>query len=300
MSLENRRDIRFDWMRGVGILLMMLGHVPVEGWTYRLIYSFHMPMFFLLSGYFAKSNMFIIGGGNSLITSCSRRMIVPLFTTLCAIVAVQWGTGCEIGHVMGPLWFLLALFWARLGYGLICKLNEKWQLWVGIMVGLLAWIVSLYWIEQRLFIIHGLCAIPFIAIGHYVRQNGLPTWMRWSAIGIWVIAVLFSHLEMRACSFGCWPIDVIGGCGGTVGLLLIAECLVKSERIRDSVGMRGITWCGRYSMAILCMHGVEWKALLLLEEQICSGYWLLLLRIIVTMVLAIIVVYTPGLKRIYR
>lgn len=57
------RDCRFDIMRGIGIILMMLGHIPVEGFAYRVIYSFHMPMFFLLSGYFANNVGIFSGGG---------------------------------------------------------------------------------------------------------------------------------------------------------------------------------------------------------------------------------------------
>ena len=57
------RDIRFDIMRGVGILLMLLGHIPVEGLAYKIIYSFHMPMFFILAGYFTKDIQLNSGGG---------------------------------------------------------------------------------------------------------------------------------------------------------------------------------------------------------------------------------------------
>ena len=56
------RDIRFDIMRGVGIILMMLGHIPVDGFAYRWIYSFHMPMFFILSGLFTKNAALFAGG----------------------------------------------------------------------------------------------------------------------------------------------------------------------------------------------------------------------------------------------
>ena len=62
--MENKRDIRFDWMRGIGILLMIVGHtILVDGFGYRFIYSFHMPLFFLISGYFANGVTISRGGG---------------------------------------------------------------------------------------------------------------------------------------------------------------------------------------------------------------------------------------------
>ena len=63
------RDVRFDIMRGIGILLMMLGHIPIEGVAYKVIYSFHMPMFFILAGYFTKDVLFDFRGGR---TSCGK------------------------------------------------------------------------------------------------------------------------------------------------------------------------------------------------------------------------------------
>ena len=39
-------------MKGVGILLVILGHCMLfENPINRIIYSFHMPLFFILSGY---------------------------------------------------------------------------------------------------------------------------------------------------------------------------------------------------------------------------------------------------------
>ena len=53
MNLQRRNPV-FDIMRGIGILLVVLGHAgfPFSGW----IYLFHMPLFFLLSGWFTNRN----------------------------------------------------------------------------------------------------------------------------------------------------------------------------------------------------------------------------------------------------
>ena len=48
---ENRRSLALDIAKGIGILLVVLGHCP-HVWTpvKQWIYSFHVPLFFLLSG----------------------------------------------------------------------------------------------------------------------------------------------------------------------------------------------------------------------------------------------------------
>ena len=42
-----KRDITIDTMKGIGILLVVFGHTFHES---QAIYSFHMPLFFILSG----------------------------------------------------------------------------------------------------------------------------------------------------------------------------------------------------------------------------------------------------------
>lgn len=46
------REFVYDNIKGIGILLVVLGHVTISPvFLQKLIYAFHMPMFFILSGY---------------------------------------------------------------------------------------------------------------------------------------------------------------------------------------------------------------------------------------------------------
>lgn len=45
----------FDILKGVGIILVILGHLLGNGFGMNIISQFHMPLFFLISGYFFKS-----------------------------------------------------------------------------------------------------------------------------------------------------------------------------------------------------------------------------------------------------
>lgn len=61
-----KRDIFYDIVKGIAIVLVVFGHCIQYGsgehyenarlfmdeWLYKLIYSFHMPLFALISGYF--------------------------------------------------------------------------------------------------------------------------------------------------------------------------------------------------------------------------------------------------------
>jgi len=64
------RDARFDTLKGMLILLVVCGHFfghssqgslsQVMG---NFIYSFHMPLFVFISGYFTSSRKILSGGG---------------------------------------------------------------------------------------------------------------------------------------------------------------------------------------------------------------------------------------------
>lgn len=50
----HQRDYTIDIMKGITILLMIYAHISDTEIINRIIFSFHMPLFFVLGGYFAK------------------------------------------------------------------------------------------------------------------------------------------------------------------------------------------------------------------------------------------------------
>ena len=56
---------RIEWIdvsKGIGIILVLIGHISLNGGLNKFIYSFHMPLFFILSGFtfnLAKKEKFI-------------------------------------------------------------------------------------------------------------------------------------------------------------------------------------------------------------------------------------------------
>lgn len=60
---KEKRDIFFDIAKGIGIILVVIGHCIPDASTgnisdtflksiFRIIYSFHMPLFFFVAGIF--------------------------------------------------------------------------------------------------------------------------------------------------------------------------------------------------------------------------------------------------------
>lgn len=54
-SIKSTRYNWIDWSKSIAIFLVIWGHMPMQPETYTFIYSFHMPLFFLISGYLYNS-----------------------------------------------------------------------------------------------------------------------------------------------------------------------------------------------------------------------------------------------------
>ena len=82
------RLLYIDNLKGFAILLVVLGHCIQfrepdydSNWLFRIIYSFHMPLFFIISGYVSHQNDIQI---ESLVTKRAKQLLLPYFI---------WGLG---------------------------------------------------------------------------------------------------------------------------------------------------------------------------------------------------------------
>lgn len=153
----SKRIEYLDIAKGIGILLVVLGHNDFEVislFVQRLIYSFHMPLFFFLSGYFLNTAIPFF----SFIKKRFHTLLKPFFftifliyftsvsfekmgfnTAITRIVKSLYGSGHYLDWVQ--LWFLPHLFavslYAFLFITLVSRLRNRWITW-GILLGTLA------------------------------------------------------------------------------------------------------------------------------------------------------------------
>lgn len=153
----SKRIEYIDIARGIGILLVVLAHNDfgyISQYGYQVIYSFHMPLFFFLSGYFVKTDISFIEFFKKRFHSLLKPFLFTLFmiyftsvsfekmafgTALRRIGKSLYGTGVYIDWVQ--LWFLPNLFvvslYAFVFIVLVGKLNNRW-LRLGILLVTLA------------------------------------------------------------------------------------------------------------------------------------------------------------------
>lgn len=119
----NQRIEWIDIAKGIGMIFVIAGHTIALDYSYPL-YSFHMPLFFLLSGMFIKTNV----GWQDYYGKCVRQLLWPWFWMLLvsalvclfipdwrgeialkAIVKDLYSTNTNVFQ-NSSLWFLICLF----------------------------------------------------------------------------------------------------------------------------------------------------------------------------------------------
>ena len=143
------RDQTFDYMKGIGIIAMIIGHSIIPLCVGRFIFAWHMPLFFIISGYFYKPvdnrTMFIKNWKGLLIPYLITSFFLvsigymkkqegwdSISSALLSIFIASGSKGNPTSlanYFIGALWFLLALFWCRTFYNLIqnkCKTEMAW------------------------------------------------------------------------------------------------------------------------------------------------------------------------------
>lgn len=74
-----KRENSIDVSRGIAVILMVVGHIWTTGKIHAWIYSFHMPLFFLISGLVGKWETPTINDFKDKIYKFIRRLVVPYF-----------------------------------------------------------------------------------------------------------------------------------------------------------------------------------------------------------------------------
>ena len=191
-SNKKARSLTIDIIKGINILLVVVGHlIPYDGYVFRLIYSFHMPLFFMLSGYcssmqFQKRNQNFFRYLWKKIKSIFIQMI---FLGIC----VRWLIGYPMDvfwtqdmplYILRPDdWFLRTLFYGDillyLFFQIDIRCRGKWfrHMIPLVLICLTPWILSLSRETQNPFVdqlpfhfgILALC-FGFMLIGHLAQE----------------------------------------------------------------------------------------------------------------------------------
>ncbi len=167
-----QRDPYFDNLKGVLICLVCAGHCVnlykdsnIYCWyLFHLIYAFHMPLFFYLSGYFSKNV-------EKTFRLAFETLIIPSIPFELLYFIMHVATGAENTEpFLTPIfayWFCFALFFCRMLLPYLTKLR-------GIVP--ITFILALAagfnpYINEIMTLSRFLCMLPFFLLGYYTTRE---------------------------------------------------------------------------------------------------------------------------------
>lgn len=269
------RNPTIDIMKGIAIIAVIAGHIlPGGSYGHKLIYSFHMPLFFLIAGYLYKPSTIY---KKKLVTDF-RRLIVPylvvatIFTIILtrrsflpgleySVIATIWGEAYHHHSLIwstaphiGTAWFLPALFWCRQVFNLIFTRVMHPNIIITLL-SIISVIVDYYFINLPFALLPGMSAMLFYLIGYRIRFVLLKKsfYILLFVLGFvcWTLHMHYSTIDMCICLYGIYPIDVAGALFATASIYFISQWISFTSlgKILDRIG--------QISLYIFCFHAVE-------------------------------------------
>ena len=142
--LQNNRIDYIDTLKGILIILVVFGHTRINVNIQKWIYSFHMPLFLIISGFFYKQQINIIN------LKKIKRLILPfIFFSFLAIIfpglpllilknqPIEWSKIFYLEERIffnTPIWFLIVLFFIELKVNIINKISKYQNIKISMLI----------------------------------------------------------------------------------------------------------------------------------------------------------------------
>lgn len=278
--MTNNRNPIIDALKGFAILLVIFNHVKLNGLlTGIFIGVFHMPLFFIISGYLYKRRSL-----KDTIIRNSSKILLPYFITCCLIwgiliiergdwswgLSILWGNSKPLlgGSIkqplleyssirVGPLWFLTTYFCSMIYAFFLLKISSKVIRWT-IIVFLFH--LSIVCVKFTGFMLpFGLTTafggVCFLFVGIELKEN--PMMIEKKAylcfgITIWALCVIFGNCVMASHKYQLYVLQIIGGLYGTYICYKLLNQLNPS-----SFTYKVLCYIGENSLSFMCIHSID-------------------------------------------
>ncbi len=273
-----------DIAKGISIICIILGHLGKFTIT-RVVFTFHVPIFFLISGYFIDDKLKIW----DFTKKKAKRLLIPYYITCLVIILLGLYFTFTIGtykgrflywlkaslyaagsphskpfeiNQIGAIWFLWALFWGSIFLRISLAMRKEIRIiFIGALFLVGYYTRNLFWLP--LSIQPGACSVLFMYIGYLIKTykdkiDKIPKPIK--VIGSLVALIItilfiknFKTFFLVECDIGRGVIDIIGCLCSCWIVILISQFIDRHTHILKNTFIN----IGEHSLILLCVHIVE-------------------------------------------
>ncbi len=274
-TLENLQK-RIDWidaLKGFGIFCVTFGHCNPWSPLEKYIYSFHMFLFFFISGFLFT----IKEDRKKMLINCFKKLLLPFiaWNTVSSLndslPKKDFGLFIREFFVLGgkltsnpPIWFLLVLFITELIF-ILLKLHRHTLISVAAMtLSLTLWIIFGHeWVLWKLNLVP--MALSFFLLGYIFKPFVYKIGKKCILIPLGIISIFFALQNIRIVytygKFGNYLYCIIAAFCGT--LLMVG--LFSSAKVFTRLNFL-IEW-GKNSLMIMATQYFVFDAITLLSQH---------------------------------
>lgn len=289
--MNNSRESYIDVVRGLAIILVVLGHLGIPITINSFIYGFHMPLFFLLSGYlytaskwadtpffqFARLKArayllpYVLFGSINLVTNFFMEyMQLPSADLFAATKShLRWLILSNDIYGSTPnceaLWFLPCFFFASLGFYIIKKQSafKRSVLFILLCAMQLFFIWGKFQLPWHLNILP--VCILFMSIGQLFQVQKLlelPAYAFGIAVVLGISGIILNHtdFDLNHMSIGNIPLALCGSVGMGYAILYACHRWFSRSRLLELYG--------RSTLLIMGLHMLLSSVILLVLNRI--------------------------------
>lgn len=255
------RNVYLDFMKGILILLVLLGHVIQYGsgteylteglywdnWIMKGIYSFHMPLFMVISGYLSYGSFKRKGAVNAFEIRL-KKLIKPILAWIPIVIGVNCMFNAQpisfrgvIRTFLTDFWFLWAVLIAT-GYMILFeRIPQKMRIGFYFISFLIAFFSpDILWLNAYKFV------VPYFVVGFVCARNSVSLTpprkiLSFGLLCTWIVLMLFYSTEhyVYLTKFSIF--------GKPFGVIWLEQLIIDVYRyIVGFVGCGAILFIGRY------------------------------------------------------
>lgn len=322
--IENRRIEWIDALRGFAIVLVLLGHIPgIPDWLFKWIYAFHIPLFFVISGYLYNQEKWKELGLKNLVISKAKSHLLPFIVISISISIIEivkllifsnviyWEEffkyvfdylkwilfqidGDFCGSLIAGLWFLPTLFISTIMLYLINS-NKYKKIVYCVIASILILVVKYYSLTNIPWHLDvALLGSMYMMFGIFIKAIDVIDKVR--NVSIIVIAIFMSNILIALNTL----IDLKKHIYGNYILMILSVLLVSASLIyifcKYNIKNTVLELFGKYSLVVISLNFIINR---LLEKILVfsSDFWWIIFGILEYIIFIVIILISKKLFR---